>query len=135
MFFFYENILPLIPFLHILLLALSLFQALVIPGEKHEVTYLIPSPDKLFLSVGYADGTVRVFELSTTDLVATFSGHRSAITCLAYDQLGHRLASGSKVGTVELIHSLWKSWNYQGISVERFARHAVIYFYMKMKIC
>ena len=80
---------------------LFVFQALVIPGEKHEVTYLAPSPDKQFLSVGYADGTIKVFELSTTDLVATFAGHRSAITCLAYDQLGHRLASGSKVRAIK----------------------------------
>ncbi|XP_034249502.1 WD repeat-containing protein 3 [Thrips palmi] len=71
-------------------------KALVIPGEKHEVTFILPSPDKQFLAVGYADGSIRVFELSTTDLVATFSGHRSAINCLAYDENGHRLASGSK---------------------------------------
>lgn len=71
-------------------------KALIITGEKHEVTYLAASPDKQFLSVGYADGAIKVFELGSTDLVATFSGHRSAITCLAYDELGHRLASGSK---------------------------------------
>lgn len=64
------------------------------------MTFILPSPDKQFLTVGYADGTIRVFELSTTDLVATFSGHRSAITCLAYDQSGHRLASGSKVSII-----------------------------------
>lgn len=72
-------------------------QALVIPGDKHEVTFLTPSPDKQFLSVGYGDGTIKVFELGSLDLVATFSGHRSAITCLSYDEGGHRLASGSKV--------------------------------------
>lgn len=71
-------------------------KALVIPGEKHEVTYLMPSPDKQFLTAGYADGTIRVFELSSAELIATFSGHRSAITSLAYDENGHRLASGSK---------------------------------------
>lgn len=71
-------------------------KALVINGDKFEVTYLASSPDKQFLSAGYADGTIRVFELGTTDLVATFSGHRSAITCLSYDEDGHRLASGSK---------------------------------------
>lgn len=71
-------------------------KALIIPGEKHEVTFLAPSPDKQFLAVGYASGTINLYELSSADLVATFSGHRSAITCLAYDELGHRLASGSK---------------------------------------
>lgn len=78
----------------------------MIPGEKHEVTYILPSPDKQFLVAGYADGTIRVFELSTAELVATFSGHRSAITCLAYDQSGHCLASGSKVSIILPKHYL-----------------------------
>jgi WD40 repeat protein len=71
-------------------------QALVLPGDKYEVTYLASSPNKKYLAAGYSDGTVNVFDLKSGDNIASFSGHRGAVTCLAYDAEGHRLASGAQ---------------------------------------
>jgi U3 small nucleolar RNA-associated protein 12 len=71
-------------------------QALVLPGGKYEVTHLASSPNKKYLAAGYSDGTVNVFDLKSGDNVTSFSGHRGAVTCLAYDAEGHRLASGAQ---------------------------------------
>ena len=74
-----------------------LFQILILQGLKHEVTCLCPSPDGLHLAVGYEDGSIRIFSLLSGEGNVTFNGHKAAITSLKYDQLGGRLASGSKV--------------------------------------
>lgn len=49
------------------------------------------------MAVGYVDGNINVFELTNNEIVCVFAGHKSAITCLQYDEQGHRLVSGSKV--------------------------------------
>jgi WD40 repeat protein len=69
----------------------------VIPGEKASVTRLASSPNETHIAVGYADGNVKIFDITSTENVCTFSGHKSAITALTFDQDGTRLASGSKV--------------------------------------
>lgn len=71
-------------------------KALVLTGDKYEVTCLCASPNKQYLAAGYLDGTVKVFDLKSGENVINFSGHRGAISCLAYDVEGHRLASGAK---------------------------------------
>lgn len=43
------------------------------------------------------DGTVKTFNLNTGENISIFVGHKSEITALAYDMLGHRLATGAKV--------------------------------------
>ena len=47
-------------------------------------------------AVGYADGSVRLWDAQTGDVVVKFDGHRSAVTCLAFDRSGAKLASGSR---------------------------------------
>lgn len=54
------------------------------------------SPNKNQLAVGYEDGVVRLFDLNSGECLVTFSGHKSAVTCLAFDGDGMRLVSGSK---------------------------------------
>lgn len=62
------------------------------------------------MAVGYVDGNINVFELINNDIVCVFAGHKSAITCLQYDEQGHRIVSGSKViRTVKFNVSLSKS--------------------------
>lgn len=73
------------------------FQIVILKGLKQEVTCLCPSPDGLHLAVGYEDGSIRIFSLLSGEGNVTFNGHKAAITSLKYDQLGGRLASGSKV--------------------------------------
>lgn len=70
---------------------------MVLKGDKHEVTVLTKSPDKHHLAVGYTDGSVRIFSLMTSEMMVTYNGHRSAVSCLAYDKQGMRLVSGSNV--------------------------------------
>lgn len=76
------------------------FQFCTLKGEKHEVTKITASPDKQHIAVGYSDGKICVFSLSSGEVIITFSGHKSAVTTLAYDQGGLRLVSGGKVNHV-----------------------------------
>lgn len=62
-----------------------------------DVTRLAASPSKRHIAVGYADGTVKTFDLHSAENIGIYVGHKSAITTLAYDAAGHKLASGSKV--------------------------------------
>lgn len=72
-------------------------QVLILQGQKHEVTYLCPSPDGTHIAVGYEDGAVRIFNLMNGESNVSFNGHKSAVTVIQYDGLGARLVTGSKV--------------------------------------
>ncbi|KAI9720461.1 MAG: hypothetical protein M1812_002967 [Candelaria pacifica] len=64
---------------------------------KAEVTAIAQSkalPD--LFAVGYDDGSIRLWDSQTPKLIISFNGHRSAITTLAFDKSGDRLASGAK---------------------------------------
>ncbi|ETW84392.1 hypothetical protein HETIRDRAFT_381903 [Heterobasidion irregulare TC 32-1] len=65
-------------------------------GHRAEVTYITRSPRKDIFAVGYSDGSIRLWSASAHSVVATFNGHKKAITALAFDQAGARLASGSQ---------------------------------------
>ena len=78
-----------------------LLKSLTLVGDKqNEVSKIAKSPDKKHVAVGYNDGTVKIFELSSAEVVVTFSGHKSSVEAISYDKDGMRLVSGSKVGTV-----------------------------------
>jgi U3 small nucleolar RNA-associated protein 12 len=47
-------------------------------------------------AAGYEDGRIRIWLFSTATVYTVFDGHKSAITSLAFDHSGVRLASGSK---------------------------------------
>lgn len=53
-------------------------------------------PRTNLIAVGYANGYVKVFEYETGLPKVTFTGHRTAISALAFDKDGSRLASGGK---------------------------------------
>lgn len=69
-------------------------KTLQIDHEKNEVTTLRPSPDKLHIAVGYANGTVEVFNLLNQNSICLFTGHRNAVNVLRYDTMGMLLLSG-----------------------------------------
>jgi U3 small nucleolar RNA-associated protein 12 len=52
--------------------------------------------DKDVFAVGYEDGSVRLWDSKIATSIVAFNGHKSAITILAFDGSGVRLASGSK---------------------------------------
>lgn len=62
--------------------------------NETEVTIIQPSPDKLHIAVGYSDGTVDIFDQITKRSVAKFAIHRTAVSCLKYDQSGMRILTG-----------------------------------------
>jgi U3 small nucleolar RNA-associated protein 12 len=62
-----------------------------------EVTVICRSEvDPDVFAVGYADGSIRIWDARTSTAIISFNGHKSAVTILTFDQTGVRLASGSK---------------------------------------
>lgn len=62
-----------------------------------EVTVICRSEmDQDLFAVGYADGSIRIWDGRTSTAIISFNGHKSAVTTLAFDDTGVRLASGSK---------------------------------------
>ncbi|KAK0537254.1 beta transducin [Tilletia horrida] len=47
-------------------------------------------------AVGYADGSIRLWDAASGTATLTFNGHKSAVTTLAFDSQGLILASGSQ---------------------------------------
>ncbi|ESN98784.1 hypothetical protein HELRODRAFT_66838 [Helobdella robusta] len=62
--------------------------------DKHQVTYVASSPDNHYLAAGYANGSVRIFDLVTTECIVTFNGHKKPVSCLNFDGDSLQLASG-----------------------------------------
>ncbi|KAI5123399.1 hypothetical protein M0805_006107 [Coniferiporia weirii] len=65
-------------------------------GHRAEITCIEQSPRKDIFAVGYADGSIRLWNSQTKGVVATFNGHKKAVTALCFDHSGVRLASGSQ---------------------------------------
>ncbi|ODH53661.1 hypothetical protein GX48_00079 [Paracoccidioides brasiliensis] len=52
--------------------------------------------DEDIFAVGYEDGTIRIWDSRLATVLISFNGHKTAVTQLAFDGSGVRLASGSK---------------------------------------
>ncbi|PAK71498.1 hypothetical protein B8W95_13995, partial [Staphylococcus pasteuri] len=66
-------------------------------GLRALVTCIARSPvDWDAFAVGYADGSVRIWNAKSQAVTVTFNGHKSAVSALAWDADGTRLATGSK---------------------------------------
>jgi len=64
---------------------------------KAQVTAIAQSKtDKDVFAVGYEDGSIRLWDSKIATTIVNFNGHRSAVTVLAFDSSGVRLASGAK---------------------------------------
>ncbi|KAK7017057.1 Dip2/Utp12 protein, partial [Halocaridina rubra] len=78
----------------------------ILDAEIHgEVTFVEPRPptpgsqDNTHVCVGYTDGSVVIFDITTGEPLR-FAGHRSSISSLAWDPQGMRVASGSEDGEI-----------------------------------
>jgi len=60
------------------------------------------SPDGKTLAVGSADGTVRLWDLASDTIRATFLEHQAQITSLAFSSDGHALVSADVEGFVKV---------------------------------
>lgn len=65
-------------------------------GHRAEVTCILRSPNSDTFAVGYSDGSIRLWSASSGFVITTLNGHKKAVTALAFDQDGSRLASGSQ---------------------------------------
>ncbi|GAA6005178.1 snoRNA-binding rRNA-processing protein DIP2 [Rhodotorula paludigena] len=66
-------------------------------GLRALVTSIARSPaDWDSFAVGYADGSVRIWNAKTQSVTVTFNGHKTAVSALAWDADGTRLATGAK---------------------------------------
>ncbi|KAJ5390831.1 Small-subunit processome Utp12 [Penicillium cataractarum] len=64
---------------------------------RAQVTVVTQSQtDEDIFAVGYEDGSIRIWDSRTSTIIISFNGHKSAVTQLAFDNAGVRLASGSK---------------------------------------
>ncbi|XP_010524525.1 PREDICTED: WD repeat-containing protein 3-like [Tarenaya hassleriana] len=70
-------------------------------GPSLAVTSVVSSPSNL-VAVGYADGSIRVWDCEKGTCETTLNGHKGAVTALRYNKLGSMLASGSKDNDVIL---------------------------------
>lgn len=67
------------------------------PKNKSEVSVISQSrTDADIFAVGYTDGSLRLWDSKTATVVISFNGHKSAVSALAWDHSGTRLASGGR---------------------------------------
>lgn len=60
------------------------------------MTCIVRSPNKTIFAVGYADGSIRLWDSETGTSAVVLNGHKKAVTAMCFDAIGHRLASGSQ---------------------------------------
>lgn len=67
-------------------------------GYREGVTAIARTPSRAGarFAVGYADGSIRLWDPATSSVLLTFHGHQRAITQLAFDAQGMLLVSGSQ---------------------------------------
>ncbi|KAJ1789527.1 beta transducin [Coemansia sp. RSA 2167] len=61
-----------------------------------EVTCIARSANDKDFAVGYADGSIRLFDLQTNAVNVVLNGHRGRVTALQFDATGTVLASGAR---------------------------------------
>jgi len=86
-------------------------------GDQQTVTSLSCSHDSSQLAVGYRDGTVRIFDVTTGDCTVTFNGHRTHVSTLSYDKHSMRLVSGGLVCSHRSC-SLFHNWKFLLIKIK-----------------
>ena len=59
-----------------------------------DVTVLERGTDKTTVAAGFSGGELRIFNYINKEVVATFRGHRSAVSAISYERNGSIVASG-----------------------------------------
>jgi WD40 repeat protein len=59
-----------------------------------DVTVLERAPDRTTVAAGFSGGELRIFNYISKEVVATFRGHRSAVSSIAFEHHGSTVASG-----------------------------------------
>lgn len=71
-------------------------------GHEHHVYSLAFSPKGKVLASGSRDSTIKLWSLSTGQLLQTLQGHSTWVNAVAFDRTGQVLASGSGDKTIKL---------------------------------
>jgi len=66
----------------------------ILNGEDSEVTYTERGANDL-VCVGYHDGSLRLYKLTTQMSIVKLTGHRSAVTAITFDDIASRFVTGS----------------------------------------
>lgn len=72
------------------------------PGHDHSVSAVRFMPGDQYIVSASRDRTIRVFDIASTHLVRTISGHAEWVRCVVPSDDGRLLASGSKDHTVRV---------------------------------
>lgn len=83
-------------------------------GCSAEVTAIAQceaQPD--LVAAGYADGSIRIWDALSSNVIISFNGHRSAVTRLVFDSDGSRLASGARDTNIILWNLLSETAEYR----------------------
>ena len=80
------------------------------PGASNSSTTVAPSPvthlcfhhPTNLIAAGYADGSIKIWDVSSQSVLMTFEGHKSSISQLKFDRSGTRLVSGSNDASIIL---------------------------------
>jgi len=74
----------------------ALVRELKTARASERVTRLcVKSGPRPVVAAGYSDGAVRLWDYEDAQVLQTFQGHRSGVSCLAFDAASHYLASGA----------------------------------------
>ncbi|KAF5317920.1 hypothetical protein D9611_014415 [Ephemerocybe angulata] len=68
-------------------------------GHRSEVTCILRSPQPNFFAVGYADGSIRLWDSTNETVVTVFNGHKKSVTALAFDDRAPGLLQARKIPT------------------------------------
>jgi WD40 repeat protein len=71
-------------------------------GCSNLITTIAFSSDGLCLALGFDDGTLQLWDATSSTLIATLKGHPNRVTIIAFSPDGLCLASGSRDHTVQL---------------------------------
>lgn len=66
------------------------------------VSYLCYHEQTNIVAAGYQDGSIKIWDLTSSSVMATFQGHKSSISILKFDNSGTRLVSGSSDSSIIL---------------------------------
>lgn len=69
-------------------------------SKPAQSTYLDFHHDTNLLAVGYSDGMIKIWDLTSKIVVINLNGHKSGVSILKFDPTGTRLLSGSRDSTI-----------------------------------
>jgi WD40 repeat protein len=96
------RVFPVNPISIIANLPIGFFLETTLRGHSSSVNSVAYSPDGQTLASGSRDGTIKLWNVKTGNLLQTLTGHSSWVYSVAYSPDGQTLASGSGDKTIKI---------------------------------